>query len=315
MIDITAVGETLIDLSQTDISDAGIPVYTAFPGGAPANVAVAASKLGTSTAFIGKVGADAFGALLVDTVRRNGVDADGMIVCDTANTTLAVVSLGENGERSFSFYRRGFADTLLTSDEIPDDRLRDTRILHFGSVSLTDEPSRSATLSAVRRAKAFGAVISYDPNYRPTLWDDLDEAVAMMRAPLDDVDILKISDEELPLIAGTDDPDAGTRILYEQYGVKLVLLTMGAKGAFYRLGEHTGFCEGFAVKVADTNGAGDTFLGAFLSGMIRRGIYTPDKLSDDTVRALTVFANRAASITTSRSGAIPAMPTLDEVSI
>jgi len=313
MTDITAIGEILIDLTQTGVSDKGIPVYTAFPGGAPANVAVAASKLGAATAFIGKVGNDAFGRLLVDTVKQNGVGSDGMIVTDDANTTLAVVSLAESGERSFAFYRRGFADTLLRDDEIADDRLSDTRFVHFGSVSLTEEPSRSATLSAVKRAKGFQATVSYDPNFRESLWKDRNEAIEMMKRPLSMVDILKISDEELPLLTGVDDPEEGTRMLSDGYGIQLILLTLGADGAFYRFGEKTGHVDGFKVKVADTNGAGDTFLGAFLSGMVRMEKYAPSQLSEDEIRELTVFANKAASVTTSRSGAIPAMPTLDEV--
>lgn len=312
MTDILTVGEMLIDLTQTGVSDAGIPVYTAFPGGAPANVAVAAAKLGAKTAFIGKVGHDAFGKLLVDTLKQNQVNTDGMIISD-ANTTLAVVSLQESGERDFAFYRKGFADTLLSKDEISDEQLRDARILHFGSVSLTDEPSRAATLSAAGRAKEFGACISYDPNFRASLWDNTDVAIEMMKQPLYMVDILKISDEELPLLTGTDDPEEGTRMLAQVYNIGLILLTMGAKGAYYRRAEDTGMCEGVKVKVADTNGAGDTFLGAFLSGMIRKGKYRPDDLSIDEIRELVTFANRAASVTTSRSGAIPAMPTLDEV--
>lgn len=313
MFDLLTIGEMLIDLTQTGVSDAGIPVYTAFPGGAPANVAVAAAKLGAKTAFIGKVGNDAFGKLLIDTVRENGVNADGMIVSDKANTTLAVVSLNESGERSFAFYRRGFADTLLKKDEIPDTLLEGTRFLHFGSVSLTDEPSRSATLYAAERAKTFGATITYDPNFRESLWDNKEEAIEMMKRPLPIVDILKISDEELPLLADTDDPDKGTAYLSETYGVPLILLTLGAKGAFYRTGDMTGICEGIKVKVADTNGAGDTFFGAFLSGMTRLGKYKPSELTGEEIRELVSFANKAASITTSRSGAIPAMPTLDEV--
>ena len=166
MFDIITVGEMLIDLTQTGVSAQEIPQYTAFPGGAPANVAVAAAKLGAKTAFIGKVGNDAFGRLLLDTVRQNGVNADGMVVSDAANTTLAVVSLQESGERSFAFYRKGFADTLLSEDEIDDSLLQSTHVLHFGSVSLTDEPSRAATLSAAKRAKSFGATVTYDPNYR-----------------------------------------------------------------------------------------------------------------------------------------------------
>lgn len=313
MFDLLTIGEMLIDLTQTGVSDAGIPVYTAFPGGAPANVAVAAAKLGANAAFIGKVGNDAFGKLLVDTVKQNGVNADGMIVSDTANTTLAVVSLQESGERDFTFYRRGFADTLLSESEISDDTLKKTHILHFGSVSMTEEPSRSATVNAALRAKKLGATITYDPNYRASLWGSEEEAVAQMKAPLYMVDILKISDEELPLLADTDDPDAGTKLLADQYGIPLILLTLGAKGAYYRFGDCTGKCEGIKVKVADTNGAGDTFFGAFLSKMARLGKYRPCKLSESEIKELVAFANKAASITTSRSGAIPAMPTLDEV--
>ncbi|MBQ1474965.1 MAG: carbohydrate kinase [Ruminococcus sp.] len=313
MFDILTIGEMLIDLTQTGVSDQGIPVYTAFPGGAPANVAVAAAKLGASTAFIGKVGNDAFGKLLVDTVKNNGVNADGMIVTDTANTTLAVVSLQESGERDFAFYRKGFADTQLSESEIADDTLKNTHILHFGSVSMTEDPSRTATFNSALRAKNMGATITYDPNYRASLWDSLDDALVQMKMPLSIVDILKISDEELPLIADTDDPEEGTKLLSERYGIPLILLTLGAKGAYYRFGDCTGLCEGVKVKVADTNGAGDTFFGAFLSGMARLGKYKPSELSEDEIRELVIFANKAASITTSRSGAIPAMPTLDEV--
>lgn len=313
MFDILTIGEMLIDLTQTGVSDQGIPVYTAFPGGAPANVAVAAAKLGASTAFIGKVGDDAFGKLLVDTVKNNGVNADGMIVTDTANTTLAVVSLQQSGERDFAFYRKGFADTQLSESEISDDTLKNTHILHFGSVSMTEDPSRTATFNSALRAKNMGATITYDPNYRASLWDSLDDALVQMKMPLSIVDILKISNEELPLIADTDDPEEGTKLLSERYGIPLILLTLGAKGAYYRFGDCTGLCEGVKVKVADTNGAGDTFFGAFLSGMARLGKYKPSELSEDEIRELVIFANKAASITTSRSGAIPAMPTLDEV--
>ena len=313
MTDITTIGEILIDLTQTGVSEQGIPVYTAFPGGAPANVAVAAARLGAETAFIGKVGNDAFGKLLIDTVKQNGVNADGMIATDAANTTLAVVSLEPSGERDFAFYRKGFADTLLSESEISDNQLKNTRFLHFGSVSLTDEPSRTATLNTAQKAKKLGAVITYDPNYRASLWDSEQTAVEKMKEPLGMVDILKISDEELPLLTGTDDCEAGTKQLSDAYGIPLILLTLGAKGAYFRFGELTGLCEGVKVKVADTNGAGDTFFGAFLSGMARLGKYSPAQLGEDEIKALVAFANKAASITASRSGAIPAMPTLAEV--
>ena len=315
MTDITTIGEILIDLTQTGVSEQGIPVYTAFPGGAPANVAVAAARLGAETAFIGKVGNDAFGKLLIDTVKQNGVNADGMIVTDAANTTLAVVSLEPSGERDFAFYRKGFADTLLSESEISDNQLKNTHFLHFGSVSLTDEPSRTATLNTAKKAKKLGAVITYDPNYRASLWSTLKDALYYMSAPLSFVDILKISDEELVLLTGVDDAEQGTAMLFERYNIPLILVTLGADGAYFRCGSNTGLVEGFKVKVADTNGAGDTFFGAFLSGMCKLQKYRPSELTEKDVYKLVLYANKAASVTTSRHGAIPAMPTADEVAL
>lgn len=313
MFDITTVGEILIDLTQTGISDKGIPIYNANPGGAPANVAVAASKLGAKTAFIGKVGNDSFGRFLCDTLQKYNVSTDGVITDKSANTTLAVVSVNENGERSFAFYRKNSADTLLSENEIIDLQLRNTHILHFGSVSLTAEPSRTATISAVKRAKSFGAVISYDPNYRESLWSSLDEAVEQMKKPLDLVDILKVSDEELPLISGKTDVEDGAKYLCDKYNIKLVLVTLGAKGAYYRFKDCAGIVDGVSVTVADTNGAGDTFFGAFLSRMVYMEKYNPSDLTEDEIKDMLAFSNNAAAITTSRSGAIPAMPTIGEI--
>ena len=313
MFDITTVGEILIDLTQTGISDNGIPIYTANPGGAPANVAVAASKLGAKTAFIGKVGNDSFGRFLCDTLKKYNVSTDGVITDKSANTTLAVVSVNENGERSFSFYRKNSADTLLSENEITDLQMSNTHILHFGSVSLTDEPSITATISAVRRAKNLGATITYDPNYRESLWSSLDEAVEQMKKPLDLVDILKVSDEELPLISGKTDVEDGAKYLCDKYNIKLVLVTLGAKGAYYRFKDCAGIVDGVSVTVADTNGAGDTFFGAFLSRMAYKGKYNPSELTEDEIKDMLAFSNNAAAITTSRSGAIPAMPTIGEI--
>lgn len=313
MFDITTVGEILIDLTQTGISDKGIPIYNANPGGAPANVAVAASKLGAKTAFIGKVGNDSFGRFLCDTLQKYNVSTDGVITDKSANTTLAVVSVNENGERSFAFYRKNSADTLLSENEIIDLQLRNTHILHFGSVSLTAEPSRTATISAVKRAKSFGAVISYDPNYRESLWSSLDEAVEQMKKPLDLVDILKVSDEELPLISGKTNVEDGAKYLCDKYNIKLVLVTLGAKGAYYRFKDCAGIVDGVSVTVADTNGAGDTFFGAFLSRMVYMEKYNPSDLTEDEIKDMLAFSNNAAAITTSRSGAIPAMPTIGEI--
>ena len=312
MKDLVTIGEILIDLTYSGRQN-GVPVYVANPGGAPANVAVAAARLGADSAFIGKVGNDYYGGFLRETLTENKVDVSGMLTDASAPTTLAVVSLTDAGERSFSFYRRNCADTLLSPEEISDELLGNTRFLHFGSVSLTDDPARSATLFAAKRAKELGATVTYDPNYRANLWNSEKEAVERMKSVLGFVDILKISDEELPLLTGTDDPEAGTRQLFDKYGISLILLTLGADGAYYRRGGETGKAEGFKVKVADTNGAGDTFFGAFLSRMAALGVYKPDDLTSEQLFDSVRTANLAASLTTSRHGAIPAMPDLKEL--
>lgn len=310
MVDITAVGEILIDLTQSGVNEQGIPRFDANPGGAPANLAVAASRLGAGTAFIGKVGKDSFGDSLRDCLAENGVDVTGMVVDPVQHTTLAVVSLDPSGERHFSFYRDPSADVNLNGSEIPAELLKNTRFLHFGSVSLTAEPARSATLYAARTAKEFGATVSYDPNYRASLWSDAETAVKRMLEPLPLVDVLKVSDEELPLLTGTDDLETGTALLAEK-GISLILVTLGPKGAFYRFRGQIGLVPGVPCKVGDTNGAGDTFFGAVLSQLAR--LESLDALSVPELERIVALANKAASITTSRHGAIPAMPTLEEV--
>ncbi len=310
MTDITAIGEILIDLTQSGLTEQGIPRFDANPGGAPANLAVAASRLGAKTAFVGRVGHDSYGAFLRRTLEANGVDVSGLSVDPVQHTTLAIVSLDETGERSFSFYRDPSADVNLRFEDVPAALLENTRVLHFGSVSLTAEPSRSATLQAVRQAKARGALISYDPNYRSSLWADEATAVERMLEPLELVDILKVSDEELPLLTGTEDLLQGSAALAAK-GIRLVLVTLGADGAFYRFGTQTGRIPGVKVTVGDTNGAGDTFFGAALSRLVKRE--SLDTLTTGELEDILRFANRAAAVTTSRHGAIPAMPTLEEM--
>ena len=309
MTEITTIGEVLIDLTQTGVNGQNVPVFAANPGGAPANVAVAAARLGASAAFIGKVGRDGFGAYLTGVLTENGVDASG-VRADETPTTMAVVTVAPGGERSFRFVRG--ADALLTEGEVDTALVEGTKVLHFGSVSLTAEPARSATLFAARHAREHGVLVSYDPNYREALWPDREEAVAQMCAPLPMVDVLKLSDEELPLLTGTADPAEGTRRLADR-GVSLVLLTLGGEGAFWRWQGKTGLVPGVATTVADTNGAGDTFLGAVLSRLVRRGEKSLEGLTVPELEDILAFANRAASKTCSRSGAIPAMPTLAEL--
>lgn len=309
MTDITAIGEVLIDLTQTGTGPAGVPLFAANPGGAPANVAVAAARLGARTAFLGKVGRDGLGAYLTGVLAENGVDLSGLRT-GSAATTLAVVTVDAAGERDFTFLRG--ADGQLTQEEVDSQVLARTKFLHFGSVSLTADPARTATLHAVERAKEQGVTVSYDPNYRAALWESQDQAVEWMRCPLSSVDILKLSDEEMELLSGSNDPETCSQVMADK-GISLVLITLGSEGVFYRLGEHTGVVPGVPTKVADTNGAGDTFFGAVLSRLSRRTQGALEGLTQEELEEILTFANRAASVTCSRSGAIPAMPTLEEL--
>lgn len=309
MYDITAVGEILIDLTQTGVNDQGVGLFAANPGGAPANVAVAAARLGARCAFLGKVGRDGFGDTLLHTLQSNGVDTSNVHRGDIP-TTMAIVTLSPQGERSFRFLRG--ADQSLTVQEVAGVDLTHTKFLHFGSVSLTPGPSRSATIFAARQARSAGALISYDPNFRPSLWDSRESAVQWMALPLPLVDILKLSEEELPLIAHTSDLERGAQELAGS-GVRLVLVTLGAKGVYYRWGTRTGLVPGVSVAVADTNGAGDTFLGAVLRCLALRPHGPLEELETPELEEILSFANRAAALTCSRSGAIPAMPTLSEL--
>lgn len=308
--DIVSIGEILIDMTEIGKNEQGVCLFAANPGGAPANVAVAASKLGANTAFIGKTGDDPLGHGLRTVLEKNGVDVSGVSEDKTIPTTIAMVSLDENGERDFTFLRDPGADVMLSSEELPVELIRNSKVLHFGSVSLTDEPERSATLRATEIAHEAGVTVSYDPNYRAALWNDADQALEEMKAALPRADILKVSDEELLLLTGTSHLELGSKALAEA-GPWLVFITMGADGVFYRMGGNTGHIPSRRVAVADTNGAGDTFFGAALTKLTQledmRAVTVPQ------LEEILTFANAAASITTSRSGAIPAMPTLEEV--
>ena len=302
---IVSIGEILIDLTQKGFDENGVPVYAANPGGAPANVAVAASLMGADSAFIGKAGNDALGKMLKDTLTSKNVDVSGLKIEDKLNTTLALVSVDEKGDRSFSFYRDKTADVSLTKEDVPQELIRNADILHFGSVSLTDEPSASATAFAVESASKLGKVISYDPNFRPLLWKDKDVAISKMKSLLKFVDIIKVSEEELELLSGKSDLNDGADELIKR-GISFVIVTLGENGAFYKTQNYSGSQKAFAGKVADTNGAGDTFFGTFLSQTEDFGELLKNK---DKAGEYIKFACAAAGLSVTRSGAIPAMPT------
>ena len=274
-------------------------------------MAVAAVRLGATAGFIGKVGNDSFGRALADTLKKDSVDVSGLYFDDNVPTTMAIVAVDETGEREFSFYRDPGADTQLTVDEALEALSKDLpKILHVGSLSMTTSPGKEACVEAVKFAKEKGAAISYDPNYRAALWDSEERAIEMMKVLLPYADILKVSDEEMVMLTGSDDFAEGSKILAE-YGPKLVLVTLGADGVFVRMGDNTETVPGFKVEVADTNGAGDTFLGAMLKQIAVGTVGETDPWVQllDMVR----YANKAASLTCSRHGAIPAMPYLDEM--
>lgn len=308
-MDLTAIGEILIDLTQIGVNEYDVPLFAANPGGAPANVVVAASRLGIQTAFIGKVGGDAFGAYLRSVLTNDGVDCSGLRK-DSRPTTMAVVSVDPAGERSFRFVRG--ADQNLSPEEVNEFALLKSKILHFGSVSLTPGLSRNATIFAARAAHRAGVLVSYDPNYRAALWDDEGHAAEWMRIPLPLVDVIKLSEEEVVFLTGVNELEEGSRILAEQ-GVSLVLITLGGNGVFCRWKDQCWRQPGIPVKVADTNGAGDTFFGAVLSRLCKREAGPLEGLTSAELKDILAFANRAAAFTCSRSGAIPAMPRLSEM--
>jgi len=258
------------------------------------------------------VGNDQFGIFLRDTLQINNIETCGIKFSNKANTTLAFVHLDNSGDRSFSFYRKPGADTMLVEDEVDYNLIKQAHIFHFGSLSLTDEPSRSATYAAAKFAKDNGIIISYDPNYRAPLWFSEEQAVSMMKTGMQYADIVKVSDEELKLLTGTDDLAKGSAILYEM-GIRVVLITLGSEGCFYRYSGGTGKIPAFNVKVVDTNGAGDAFLGGVLYWFSSLSLAEIETLKQSEFHKIISFANATGALTATRKGAIPALPCLEDV--
>jgi fructokinase len=310
MYDVVALGELLIDFTASGTSPAGMKLFEQNPGGAVANVLAAAARLGKRTAFIGKVGADMHGEFLKGTLDRAGIDTAGLVMSEDFFTTLAFVALSETGERTFSFARKPGADTQLTAAEVNEHIASSARIFHIGSLSLTDEPARSATYHAVQLAKSRGAVISYDPNYRAPLWPDVDTAKREMRQILPYVDIMKLSDEETMLLTDRETPEDAAKYL-NGFGIPCVAVTLGKKGALVGVSEKTATVPGYRNPAVDTTGAGDAFWGGFLYRMLTLD-KKPGELTLEQAGDCADWGNAVATGCVQKRGAIPAMPTLDE---
>ena len=309
--DVTALGELLVDFTENGMSEQGNPLLEANPGGAPCNVLSMLQNLGKRTAFIGKVGADAFGQMLIQTVKEQGIDTENLVTDEEVHTTLAFVHTAEDGDRSFSFYRNPGADMMLKWDEVKQERLADTKIFHFGTLSMTDEGIEAVTKKAVQKAKEMGAIISFDPNLRPPLWSNLEDAKSRMWYGISQCDILKISDDEIEFLTGTDDIDKGVRIIMEHSHPSLICATMGKHGSKAYYNGKTVFGEPFLREdTIETTGAGDTFMACVINSVLENGI---DSLTDKDLQDMLEFANAASSIITTRKGALKVMPKKNEI--
>lgn len=308
--DVIALGELLIDFTMNGQSEQGNNMFEACPGGAPCNVLALLNKMGKKTAFIGKVGKDQFGTLLRDTITEAGIDASNLMVDENVNTTLAFVHTFPDGDREFSFYRNPGADMMLTADEVNPEVVKDTKVFHFGTLSMTHDGVREATKKAVETAKANGCLVSFDPNLRPPLWSSLDLAKEQMEYGFGKCDILKISDNEIQFVSGKEDYDEGIAYLQETYNIPLILLTMGKDGsrAYYK-GMRVER-PGFSVKAIETTGAGDTFCGSSLNYLVDHDF---ENLTEEQLGEMLTFANAAAALVTTKKGAIKAMPIKEEV--
>ena len=305
LYDVTAMGEMLIDFTLNGQSEQGNNLFEACPGGAPCNVLAMLNKLGRKTAFIGKVGEDQFGRLLKGTIDELGIETKGLILDKEIHTTLAFVHTFPDGDREFSFYRKPGADMMLTEDEVDYDLIRQSRIFHFGALSMTDEPVRSATKKALEVAKEAGCLITFDPNLRPPLWNSLDDAKKQMEYGFQYCDMLKISDNEIQFVSGKEDYDEGIRYLQDKYNIPLIFLTMGKDGsrAYYK--DMRVERKGFQVKAIETTGAGDTFCGCSIHGLLTHGL---EGLTEENLGDMLTYANAGAALITMKKGAIRSMP-------
>ena len=311
-MDVVALGELLIDFTSQSVDADGYPTMAAHPGGAPANFLAALTKFGAQTALLGKVGNDAFGKALLNTLRTAGIETRGMVVSDDFFTTLAFVTLDESGDREFSFARKPGADTRITFEELDLSLIDQAKVFHFGTLSLTDEPAADTTRRAVAYAKAQGKLITFDPNLRKPLWHSLEQARQAMLWGLEQADVVKISDEEIEFLFALS-PEEGARHILEHYGVKLVFATCGANGCFYATASAFGHVPSLSdITVKDTTGAGDIFGGSAVYKLLQTG-QAPETLTDAQLQQIVSFACTAAGLSTTRAGGISSVPSLEEV--
>lgn len=309
--DIVALGELLIDFTENGVSGQGNPILEANPGGAPCNVLAMMSRLGHNTAFIGKVGRDMFGEQLKEALEEAGISTVGLVADDKVHTTLAFVHTFADGDREFSFYRNPGADMMLREEEIDLELIKNTGLFHFGTLSMTHDTCRNATKKAVLMAKESGALISFDPNIREPLWEDLSLMRQQIEWGLTKCDILKISDNEIVWLTGEEDYDKGVEWIRSRYDISLILVSLGKEGSIAYSGKERVFVPSFIQeKTIETTGAGDTFFASALHFVLENGLkeYTSEELD----RMLT-FANAAASIITTRKGALRVMPSKKEI--
>ena len=311
--DVVALGELLIDFTENGVSTQGNPLMEANPGGAPCNVLSMLTKLGVKTGFIGKVGDDMFGRQLRDALVEVGIGTDGLIMDADCNTTLAFVHTYPNGDRDFSFYRKPGADMMLRKDELNTELIKNCRLFHYGSLSMTDDDCFEATKEAIRLAKESGAVISFDPNLRPPLWDgDLDRAKERISYGMSQCDVMKISDNEITWFTGRDSYDEGVAVLREMFpNLKLILVSLGPEGSMAFLEKERVIVKPFLnPDTIETTGAGDTFCACVLYYVLEHPGFDYD---EEGLTQMLTFANAAASIITTRKGALRVMPERSEV--
>lgn len=309
--DVVALGELLIDFTENGISKQGNPLFEANPGGAPCNVLSMLARLGRKVSFIGKVGNDMFGTQLKNAIAEVGIDTSGLLKDEEVHTTLAFVHTLEGGDRDFSFYRKPGADMMLTVDDLNVDMIKDCKIFHFGTLSMTAEGCTEATKKAIRIAREAGAIISFDPNLREPLWDSLEFAKEQTAYGISQCDILKISDNEIQWFTGEEEYEAGVRFLQEKYDVKLILVSLGKDGSMAYSGSNKAVVPAVIREdTIETTGAGDCFGACILHQVLEKGMrdYEVPELEE-----MLRFANAAASIVTTRKGALRVMPKKEEI--